>query len=137
MLFFADDLNMYRIIKSDHDYDLLQNELNLLSNWCKLYNLSLNDNKCKYMPYTRFRTFIASVYNINGVQLEQVQVVKNLGVIFEEKLTFNDHVTYIENKVMKLVGFIKSCCRHFKDMHALRLVYCSYIQSKLEYCSLI
>lgn len=38
---------------------------------------------------------------------------------------------------MKLVGFIKSCCKHFKDRHALRVVYCSYIRSNLEYCSLI
>jgi len=137
MLLFADDLKMYRIIKSNHDYDLLQSDLNSLSNWCKLNNLSLNASKCKYMSYTRSRSFIASIYNIDGVQLEQVQVIKDLGVLFDKKLTFNNHVTFIKNKAMKLVGFIKSCCKHFKDMHALRLVYCSYIRSNLEYCSLI
>lgn len=45
MLLFADDLNMYRIIKSNHGSVLLQNDLNLLSNWSKLNNLSYNASK--------------------------------------------------------------------------------------------
>lgn len=67
------------------------------------------------------------MYNIEGVQLEEVQIVKDLGVIFDKKLAFNNHVTFIKNKAMKLVGFIKSCCKHFKDIRALLLILYSYI----------
>jgi len=89
------------------------------------------------MSYKRSRSTIDFMYNIDGFQLEQVQVIKNLGVLFDKKLTFNDHISFIWNKSMKLLGFIKSCCKHFKHINALRQVYCSYIWSNLEYCSLV
>jgi hypothetical protein len=48
MLFFVNDLKIYSIIKSHPDSNFLQHYINLLSNRCKLNNLSLNASKCKY-----------------------------------------------------------------------------------------
>lgn len=53
------------------------------------------------------------------IKLEKVQVVNDL------------HFKGIKqwNKLDILYS-----CKHFKVVHVLRLVYCSYIQSNLEYC---
>jgi len=35
--------------------------------------------------------------------LEQVNKIKNLGIIFDSKMTFRDHVNYVEEKCTKLI----------------------------------
>ena len=48
-----------------------------------------------------------SVY-LNNKLLEQVQKIKYLGIIFDGKLNFREHVMYVSNKCTKLIhAFIK------------------------------
>jgi len=46
---FDDDVKIYLIIKSPADSALFQDDHNIFSNWCQLYNLFLNFEKCKMM----------------------------------------------------------------------------------------
>jgi hypothetical protein len=47
MLLFADDLKIFRIIKTPNDAVFLQNDLNHLGDWCGQNKLYLNNTKCK------------------------------------------------------------------------------------------
>lgn len=38
---------------------------------------------------------------------------------------------------MKVLGLIKSHCKHIENVDALRQVHCSYIRSNLDYCTLV
>jgi hypothetical protein len=75
------------------------------------------------MSYAWYRSSIAYVYNIDTALLEQVQVVKDLEIIFDSKLNFNNYVMFIRTSVLKQVGFIKSSCKHFKEMCTLLLLH--------------
>jgi Reverse transcriptase (RNA-dependent DNA polymerase) len=137
MLLFADDLKIFRIVKSLDDAALLQSDLNALVKWCDRNALSLNVQKCKFMSFNRSRSNISFSYNINNISLEKVFNCKDLGVFFDSKLTYNTHINYIKNKSLKLFGFIKFSCSNFNNLNALRVIYCSIIRSTLEYCSII
>ena len=50
---FADDVALYRIIKSSTDYSHLQNDINSISVCIKQKHLQFNTNKCKLMLLTK------------------------------------------------------------------------------------
>jgi hypothetical protein len=61
-----------------------------IENWCKNNKLALNINKCKVMLMTFSRKA-----NIDGQLLERYEKIKDLGVYFDCKLTFNAHIEYL------------------------------------------
>ena len=50
---FADNIALYRIIKSSTDYFHLQNDIDSISTCIKQKHLQLNANKCKLMLVTK------------------------------------------------------------------------------------
>jgi hypothetical protein len=40
---------------------------------------------------------------LNNIKLEQVNSIKYLGIIFDSKITFREHVNYFEEKCTKLI----------------------------------
>lgn len=64
-------------------------------------------------------------------------IIKDLGVNFDAKLSFADHVNIISAAALKTLGFIFRSTKLFTNMNALKCLYCSLVRSKLEYCSVI
>jgi hypothetical protein len=90
------------------------------------------------MTFSRsnFNNFIN--YNINGTPLPRItDVIKDLGVLFEPKLTFNAHIHYTKDKTLKLFVFISRSCVDFNNKNAFISIYCSLVRSIFEYCSII
>ena len=56
MNLFADDIALYRVIKSPADYNLLQDDVNSVSNIISAKYLHFNKTKCRTMLITRKRT---------------------------------------------------------------------------------
>ena len=50
---FADDSKLYRAIHNQHDTEILQRDLNFISNWSKLWLLDFNTTKCSIMHLGR------------------------------------------------------------------------------------
>lgn len=68
-LLFADDLKIYTRVSSINDCVILQNELNVLFDWCKKWGMSLNISKCYSMSFYRSRSPLQFVYSINNISL--------------------------------------------------------------------
>ena len=49
LLQFADDVKMFRAIKTAQDYFCLQSDIDKLVAWCKLWQLSFNVSKCNLL----------------------------------------------------------------------------------------
>ena len=77
------------------------------------------------------------VYNIKEnnqiTPLEYEESYKDLGVIFDEKLTFRDHIHEKVHKAYAMLGIIK---RNFKyiSINNFILLYRSIVRSLLDYC---
>jgi len=130
---YADDAKLFRHILSGLDRGLLQRDLDNLSNWTEKWLLKLNVNKCKYMSYERSHSD-ASVhqYTISGVNLEHVEVMKDLGVKFDSKLKFTDHMNEKINKAYGILGVIKRNFKYLSEKCFVTL-YKTMVRSHLEY----
>ena len=114
---------------------MLQSDLNKISNWCDIWKMRLNTNKCKVMRITR-QTGCGNVYDyrIAGFVLEQVTSYKYLGVHITANLSWQMHVNYIVNNANRMLGYLR---RNFSmaPSSLKLLLYKSLVRSKLEYAS--
>ena len=136
-LMFADDLKIFMSISNPFDVLKLQSDLNRLNDWCKRNKLYLNVQKCSIMSFHRKRNPIMANYFIDDSELKRKTIVTDLGVIFDTKVTFKQHIDNIVTRSYSLLGFIKRTCYEFKSVHALKSVYCSFIRPILEYASVV
>ena len=136
-LLFADDLKIFRSISSKNDCQLLQSDLNAVSIWCKNNHLTLNIKKCQCMTFCRSSVKFSFQYNIDLVELIKIDSVKDLGVLFDSKLTFCQHIDYIISKSLAMLGFVQRNSAEFNDPSTILCLYNSLVRPHLEYCSVI
>lgn len=92
-LLYVDDLKIFHQIGSEEDASFLQSNLDQFSKRCIIDNkLKLNLNKCYIVIYTRRQIPISYDYSITDTYLNRKQSLRDLGVIFDVKLTFVPHI---------------------------------------------
>ena len=105
---FADDSNLS--INDSDPYKLqsqLNNELENISLWLKVNQLSLNIKKTYQMVFTRKRKITNDISpNVDGNLITEVSSTKFLGVYLDNKLTWEKHIDYITAKVSTGFGLI-------------------------------
>ena len=132
-LLYADDVKLYTKVKSNDDCEKLQYDLNLVDEWCSYNGLKLNIGKCNVMSFTNKINTILYDYCINNNMLLRVDSFKDLGITFDPKLSFNLHVDIVVSEACKAYGFILRSTKDFQDTETLKLLYYSFVRSKLEY----
>ena len=100
--------------------------------------------KCCYMhfrPKTTFKSASRTRYpysdfmpilRINGQKIPQVQSTKFLGVIIDDKLSWEDHVTHLENKLKSSLVVIKRIMKYIPKSQYMS-IYNSLFLSHLTY----
>ena len=135
---FADDAKFFKHILTLDDNKSLQNALDVLQNWSKNWLLKLNIKKCKVVSFGRVvdKSYMYSVCDDNNhmIPLERGNTMVDLGVTFDEKLSFREHIHAKINKAYMMLGIIK---RNFKylTVRTFVLIYNSMVRSHLDYCS--
>lgn len=136
-LLFADDLKLYNKINNMHDCLSLQENLYNVQVWCKKNNLHMNISKCKVVTYCRKNVPLLFNYKFDSLILSRCDLLRDLGVMFDSKLCFDHHISYIANSSFKTLGFIIRNTLSFNNANALKCLYFSLIRTKLEYCSIV
>lgn len=115
VLLYADDIKIFRIVDSPNASEEVQDDILRFEEWCHRNMLNINYNKCFYIQFSRKQKPKVNKYHFNDTQNEvmNVETIRDLGVIFDVKLTFKNHVEQCCNKALKLLGFIK---RHTKGL---------------------
>ena len=103
---FADDIALYRIIKTTADYTQLQNDIDSISSFISGKHLKFNAKKCRQMLVSRktVHSLPSATLTIDGTPLTLVTEYKYLGVTIASNLSWNLHITNICNKTRRLVG---------------------------------
>ena len=70
---------------------------------------------------------------LNNTNLEQVTFTKFLGVIIDDKLTFDRHIVYTKNKISKGLGIIIKARKYLNRESLLKLYNC-FVFPYLTYC---
>lgn len=137
-LLFADDCKIYSAIKESGDRYKVQCDLNNFVNWCKENGLNVNIKKCKRMLFSRqINPFVNFNYYIDGNIIENVTVMKDLGVTLDAKLSYVAHIDNIVSKSNRMLGFVKRSTEQFTNLRTINLLFVSLIRPILEYCSVI
>ena len=93
--FNANDLKLFKSIVKKDDSFCNQNSINILNTWCLINGMKLNVNKCNQITFSRQNNFDENTYKIGNETLERITVVRDLGVLLDQKLTFKHHVDKI------------------------------------------
>ena len=132
-LLYADDLKMCRLID---ECVSLQECLNTINTWCKDNCLPLNASKCNVMSFGRKKMYMFN-YIVDNESLQRPDFIKDLGIYFDPKLSFNKHIEMTIASTFRSLGFVIRNCKGFKNLSTLRLLYVTFVRSRLEYASIV
>ena len=133
MVVYADDNLLYRLIETNADYNLMQEDVTSIEQWMTDNSLTLNATKCKQMLMTRSKTYHHPQLYLSGQPLEEVQSYKYLGVIITSDLSWSVHIQSICLKSRRLVGLLYRQFYDNANSNTLRQFYLSCIRPHLEY----
>lgn len=107
-LAYADDIKkIYKVINTENDCLMLQEDIELISNWCSTNLMSLNIDECHSITFTKKTNWINHEYNINGKRLVRVSSIRDLVVLLDSELSFRCHYEHMVSKCNRMLGFIK------------------------------
>ena len=97
---FSDDTNVFSNGKNNNMLiNTIQQELSKVYVWLLANKLSLSLSKTHFMVFHRARHKQYKIHNeINKVPIEQVKHTQFLGAIFDDRLEWSNHITYIIQK---------------------------------------
>jgi len=138
---YADDTQIYLAVKKTESplkLAVLEDCLQSVHSWLQHNGLQLNPSKSEMIQFnaTRGRDKVddIDVVHVSGAAIQPSSTIRSLGVTFDSKLTFNQHVANVS----------KACYCHIRALRHVReslpdevakTVACSIVCSRLDYCN--
>ena len=104
---FADDNIIYMPIKSQHDCNKLQQDLNAAARWKSDWLMAFHPDKCSVLSVTIKKQPIQHNYILHNHILESVSSAKYLDITVQYNLKWDKHINDITSKGNKALGFLK------------------------------
>lgn len=136
-LLYADDLKIFSSVRCMNDAIKLQKDIDSLNSWCIRNGLKFNLDKCVHVTYSHARNPLQISYRIGCDVIKSANEVEDLGIWFDSKFTFHSHIDKLIPKAYSTLAFIKRNCQDFSDPYTLKLLFSSFVRSKLEYGAMI
>ena len=139
---YADDTVIYLAHENVNiAVELVQKDLNNLSNWCTRNKLTVNSKKNKYCIYgmrsnVKKSKTINTVLSLNNNILDRVCSYKYLGFILDDHLTFNKHITEL-CKVVSHKLYLLAKVRRYLTTEACINVFKTMVLSLFEYGDIV
>ena len=148
---FADDTKLFTSIIDHQSTISLQNDINHLAQWsdkmlmkfnlekCHVMHLGANNPKHDYtLPSMEFheQKGDSEAYFYLFPQLDKVNQEKDLGVIVDDKLSFEFHIDKKVAKAKKMTGIVRHTIKYLTPV-VFTLLFKSIIRPHVEYASMI
>ena len=136
---FADDTKLYGSSSTLNQKRTIQDDLSKLQTWSNTWQLRFNETKCTSLYLGKDNT--KHVYTMSSslgppVNLAESKVEKDLGVLIDNSLNFDEHITTAIKKANSKLGMIKRAFVYLdKDM--LKPLYTALIRPHLEYGNVV
>ena len=117
---YADDLKIFK--------EALQQDLDRLYDWTQYSFLRFHPDKCVVMRHmiSLRNTGIKSFYNMDKTRLKIVKYEKDLGILFNDDLSFDEHIAAKVKKATSLAGLIRRSFTHL-DINMFRTLFTAII----------
>ena len=131
---FADDTKILRKIYSEEDAKQLQHDIDILDTWSKKWLLRFHPDKCHVLTLGKFDNITHTErYKLGETQLEHVFEEKDLGVIFDSEMKFEQHINAKIKKANSMAGLIRRTFS-FLDGNLFKRLFTTLVRPHLEYC---
>jgi len=138
IVMYADDVVLwYSDYNVNNIANVMNSELKHVHNWYNENKLCINLNKSNYMIFHSKRKSVPS--NILPIflgthALEQVFIVKYLGIYIHYNLTWSYHIQKLTSKIAAYIGMI-SKIRHYFSQNITVMYYYAFVHSSITYGS--
>ena len=138
---FADDTSLFSVV---HDISTsasdINNDLTLISNWAFQWKMSFNPDPSKQAQEIIFsrkkmKSSHPSVY-FNNIPVSSTSVHKHLGMLLDDKLSYEHHLKSVLNKVKKTIGLLHKF-QQILPRQSLITIYKSFIRPHLDYGDIV
>ena len=141
---YADDTKIWKPIISERDCEKLQLDIDRLHDWCVQNKMKFNEDKCKALTITATDYLWTDelplskfFYTLGDKIIDYISQERDLGVIINSKLNFEDHHKAIISKAYQYLGLIKRSCHFVVDTDRRRNLYLAMVRSHFEHCTII
>ena len=138
---YVDDTKLFLSFATNDNVNALSQigqDLNRVAEWCCTNRLLINPQKTKFMLFGT-RQLVGRLSGITisflGKELSPSPSCKDLGVIFDSHLSFNDHIDYLSSSLLGLCQINRVGHLFTKDV--LLVILNSLVFCKLFYCSAV
>ena len=131
---FTDDCLLFHEIDSLSDAERLENDLQSLVKWSKIWQMSFNFKKCHTLKVCKKNNPIQFQYTMSNGQVSEVDRHHYLGVELERNMSWSQLITDTANNASNTLGFIRrnlSAC----STQVKATAYKTLVRLKLEYAS--
>ena len=129
---FADDTTIFYSTKVNINTEKILNiELEKVTNWLNCNKLSLNIGKSSFLKFSNIQSAPITIKMAN-YPLEQKNVVKYLGVLIDDRLSWKYHINNINLKIRKGIGMINKV-KSFISNKTCKTLYYSFVYPYLDY----
>ena len=135
VLLYADDTVLKSTNNKDHIAFAHRSALLEVDDWLGKNKLTLNVKNMRYCRSTKTEERPVN-YFLNDTQTEDVECFKYLGILFDCKLNFHQHIDKVKNKILQFCGKFFQL-RKFLTGQQLIFAYKSYVQPIIRYGVLV
>ena len=138
MRMYADDSKILRRLKALDHVKQVQVSVNNSVKWANIWQMFYHHKKCHHLHVgNNMEDTAYTMETTNGtISIEKVKREKDLGVIFDSKLTFTEHISTKVSKANQIVGLIFRTFT-FMDREMFINLFKSLVRPHLEYATTI
>ena len=91
----------------------------------------------RFLRVARIRSIIDKDYYLGGTKLDRIDFEKDPEILVSHNLSWNNHVDLISSKVQRVLNLLYRTCKDIIDISTKKLLYIAWVQSRLEYASVV
>ena len=134
---YADDNTIYTAGKDFSEVKRnLEHSYGIISAWFCDNGLQLNASKCKFICLGRKVRREPFMLNLGSSQIEEADSVKLLGIILDNMLSFDEHVSMLCKKANSKISALGRIASFFSESQH-KVLMNSFIFSNFSYCPLV
>lgn len=136
---FADDTAIFKSGKNVKSLTKnIQSNLNSIQKWCDENGFKISTEKSIIILFTKSHKKFNFKITLQGSEIKRDDHVKFLGVIFDNRLTWNKHVNYIVDKCKKRINLLRSLTGQTwgSSTRALLTIYRALVRPIIEYADI-